>query len=645
MNLSQTLKDSFGLDGFRPLQRETVEAVLAGQSVLTVFATGGGKSLCYQLPALLLPGVTVVFSPLISLMKDQVEGTAGEAVRAVAINSQLDPAAARARLAGLARGEHRVVLVAPERLRQGFAEQLRGVPVSLVVVDEAHCVSEWGHDFRPEYRLIRGFCEAVGKPPVLALTATATPAVRRDILVQLGIPSARQFIGTCDRPNLFLAVEEVRGDGARLARVLDEVRPFAAGGRGAAIVYVSSVRYARELAGELQAQLGRPVPCYHGQLGREERERVQNAFMGGEAPIVVATNAFGMGVDKPDIRAVVHAGVPRSIEAYYQEIGRAGRDGLPSRCVMVWQPRDFQVQRFLIQRDHAERRDVERIVAALAAPAASPAGPPAAANAATGARRPSAVVRSSLVAPVPGAERTCTVPRTGGDEGWPSKVDAVLTELEVAEMVRVLQKRPDRVLVAPAARFQPAAAVARAFDVLERKHGEKLRKLASMSDFIATPRCLRAAVLNYFGEQAAPRRPCCDRCQPPTRARAVPKPIPKRGLPAPTRKATAVRAAGAQVGQPAGAPVAAESAILACLARAVRPLSRTEVARHLAGVRPSPALPASSAGTREGMSLYALRAEIDALARRGLLQLSNGTTGSVSITRAGVAALVAAHDS
>ncbi len=352
-----------GHAGFRPGQREAIETLLARRRVLLVAPTGGGKSLCYQLPALVLPGTTIVVSPLIALMQNQVDALHARGVAATFLASTLDPATMRERLARLMRGEYQLVYVAPERLAApDFRARLARMHCPLIAVDEAHCISEWGHDFRPEYLQIGALVRELAPPHVLACTATATPVVRDEILVRLGLPAdTPQLVRGFARPNLALRVAEVSGARERQARVdaaLGEAlgRPAAAPaaaqgarGRGAAIVYAPTRRLADEEGARLAAG-GRRVAVYHAGLDAAERTRAQAAFMRGDVDVVCATNAFGMGIDRADVRAVIHLGPPGSVEAYYQEVGRAGRDGADAIGLMCWSQQDLPLRRRLLER-------------------------------------------------------------------------------------------------------------------------------------------------------------------------------------------------------------------------------------------------------------------------------------------------------
>ena len=345
------LKEIFGYDTFRPHQREIAEAFLAGRDALAVLPTGAGKSLCYQLPAVVRDGLTVVISPLIALMKDQVDQLTASGVAATFLNSSLDSAEARRRHAGLHRGEYRLLYLAPERLMLAdFLPKLGAWGLTALAVDEAHCISEWGHDFRPEYRRLREVRETFADIPLLALTATATPRVREDILAQLELRNPAVFVASFNRPNLNYRV-------VPKAKAAEQVVKFVAGRPDeAGIVYCQSRRAAEAMALALSKDGVAAVP-YHAGLEQDERARNQDAFLRDEARVVCATIAFGMGINKPNVRFVVHYDLPGSIDNYYQEIGRAGRDGLPAHCLLLFGYGDIQkVQFFIGQKTEAEQR-------------------------------------------------------------------------------------------------------------------------------------------------------------------------------------------------------------------------------------------------------------------------------------------------
>jgi len=339
----EVLQRRFGHAGFRPGQQEIVASVLSGRPTLAVMPTGAGKSLCYQLPAALLEGLTVVVSPLVSLMRDQVEGLRRRGIDAACLHSaQGDPERLAAERA-IATGQVRLAYVAPERFRNALFRQLVGAsPVALVAVDEAHCVSEWGHAFRPDYALLGDALAELRPARLVALTATASPDVRADILRSLRVRDANVIVAGHDRPNIHLEVHEVDTEAEKLDTCAAALREH-----GPAIVYCATRRQATGLAQKLAAQGLRARP-YHAGLSAEERARTQDAFLEGELGIVTATNAFGLGIDKPDVRLVAHTEVPRSLEAYYQELGRAGRDGEPAIAAMLFARKDIFLQRRLL---------------------------------------------------------------------------------------------------------------------------------------------------------------------------------------------------------------------------------------------------------------------------------------------------------
>ena len=343
-----------GYTAFRPGQREAVETLLAEGRLLLVAPTGGGKSLTYQLPAALLPGTSLVISPLVSLMHDQVAALVARGVPATYLAATLSAEELRARMRSLASGAFRLAYVAPERLAfPGFRGLLRDLDCPLVAVDEAHCISEWGHDFRPEYLEIGGLLAELPRAAVLACTATATPVVRDEILARLGLPAdTRQMVRGFARPNLGLRAVTIGGARERSAQVdgvLAEMLGGPRGGRGTGIIYAPTRKSAEEEAERLAA-LGWRAEVYHAGLAGAARERAQRAFAEGRAELVVATNAFGMGIDRPDVRAVIHLAPPGSIEAYYQEVGRAGRDGAPAVGLLLTSARDLPLRRALLER-------------------------------------------------------------------------------------------------------------------------------------------------------------------------------------------------------------------------------------------------------------------------------------------------------
>lgn len=605
------LQARFGYPDFRPGQTDAVSAILGGRDTLVVLPTGGGKSLCYQVPALLLDGLTVVISPLISLMKDQVDALTARGLPATFVNSTLSAAEVSARMARVQRGEIKLLYVAPERFDLGTtAERLRAVGVRLLAVDEAHCISEWGHDFRPSYLRVRDVRERLGAPPTVALTATATPEVRDDIARQLALRDPALVLTGFDRTNLTYHVMPTKNDAAKDATLIELL---GAHREGVAIVYASTRRTVERIATMLQ-RARVPALAYHAGLDDEHRAEVQDGFMSERVRVIVATNAFGMGIDKPNVRLVVHHAMPGTLEAYYQEAGRAGRDRLPATAILLHAFPDRFTHEFFIKGALPERETVglvyeacRRLADADGLVSAEPAVLAATARGKVSDREAESCLRILARA---GAVAVADASRTRAHVRLLATVERIRTELGASEhglereLLRSLWRRAGARLhdgiVADLEALPPGlggaagasplldALQARQFLVwrrlgegitladsgrnvdawpvdwsgLERRRRGELRKLDMMQRYAYTDRCRRAFVLRYFGDAAARER-CsgCDNCLGITHA-------PRTAGTTPARDARRARAA--PVAGPTDAPLdTAEHARLARL-RALR---------------------------------------------------------------------------
>ncbi len=462
----------FGLPSFRPGQAEVVDSVLEGRNTVVVMPTGAGKSLCYQLPAVLMPGVSVVVSPLIALMKDQVEGLQARGISATFINSTLSESERSERIQKLRGGQYKLVYVAPERFRSpSFVEALRSAQLELFAIDEAHCISQWGHDFRPDYALLGQVRKLLRPPRTLALTASATPEVREDLIRSLLMKEPRVFVAGFDRQNLSLEVAQVKGDYERRQACLQLARE---GGSG--IVYCSTRKAAEGLHRHLCGE-GVTSVLYHAGLDDSERHKAQDAFMGSPTAVAVATNAFGMGIDKPDIRFVAHAHIPRAVEAYYQEIGRAGRDGAPAKAVLLFNHADVFTQERLIQGNHppeAVIADVWRV----------------------------------LVGPGHGeiAEFDRGIAALSGQCGASEfEVSAALKILErEGKIIRGGTARASRVKTIRALERLPFRELNLNLERVRERERRSLQLLKQMTAYAYTKSCRRAFILDYFGESHPP---------------------------------------------------------------------------------------------------------------------------------------------
>lgn len=464
----QVLQENFGFTQFKPGQLEIIRNILAKRDTLGILPTAGGKSLCYQLPAIIQSGVTIVISPLIALMKDQVDSFEEFGhTTATYIGSDLFGKQIEIRLKKLKIGEFKIIYVSPERmLMPGFKAVLSEINISLFVVDEAHCISQWGHDFRPEYLKLKEIFSKYPDTPILAVTATATSQVRQDIITNLGMRKANSVIISFDRPNLELSVilARVNEKNDHLLRILKEES-------GSFIVYVARQRDAEEIAKFLKANHISVLP-YHAGMGNEKRWKTQEAFMSGATRVVVATIAFGLGIDKSDIRGIIHYHIPAALESYYQEVGRAGRDGKKAKCILLSNRKDLTIRRYFIYQSYPTEKEIYRIYCLLCE-----------------GRTPQQIMEDSR-----------NIHET--------KMNVVLRLLENAGCIEITENQELKMDKRPKKWIN--------FDLSNEKKRRinEIDRLNKMIEYAETNSCRRAFILNYLGEQNLPTSPCnnCDFC-------------------------------------------------------------------------------------------------------------------------------------
>lgn len=599
------LEQHFSFSTFREGQADVIRAVLDGRDCVVVMPTGGGKSLCYQLPALLFPGVTLVVSPLIALMKDQVDALNARQIPATVINSSISFDQQMSRLRAMADGQFRLVYVAPERFRnERFLEALKSVPVSLFAVDEAHCISQWGHDFRPDYLRLRAAAEALtngeSRPQIIALTATATPKVREDIAAQLGMKNPASFIAGFDRPNLALRVVQCKTDKERIARAAQIVK--SSGGTG--IIYTATRKAVEEVSFQLQ-ELGLSVVGYHAGLAESVRTKAQDRFMSGELQAIVATNAFGMGVDKRDLRFVTHYNMPGSIEAYYQEVGRAGRDGLPSVCTLLFNYVDTRTHEFFIEGNYPEPDLVREVYDCL-----------------KGVESEDVNLTAREIAPRIGVRNEMAI-------------STALVLLEKAGHIERGQASNSGIrIIDRVSRFQLRVD----WNDLANRRAAEERKLREMLNFAYHENCLRGFILRYFGDRRHAGNCRCSNCQPRLKWNGLGdeagESFQQNNL------------AAKQTAEPAGARPLTESEhlaarkILSCAARMEGKFGKAMVAGVLRGSRAKNIL----ANGLDRLSTYGLLREysqdeltqfINALIVAGCVRLSGAAYPVVTLTELG----------
>lgn len=630
-----SLHNHFGFAEFREGQREVIGAILGGKDAVVVMPTGSGKSLCYQLPAMMLEGATLVISPLIALMKDQVDALHARGLPATFINSSIPWQEQAARIDSLRRREYKLVYVAPERFRsERFVNALQSINISLFAVDEAHCISTWGHDFRPDYLRLKGVIQALngtsGNPQTLALTATATPYVRSDIIQQLGLNKPETFVSGFDRPNLTIDVVHTEREREKIGRI----KRLAKTHDGSGIIYASTRKAVEQVALELKEQ-GLRVTAYHAGMSDAMRVRAQDDFMSGRTQMIVATNAFGMGIDKPDIRFVAHYQMPGSIEAYYQEIGRAGRDELPSSCVLLFNYADKNTHDFFIEGSYPSSEIIHDVYDVLVATGQKRIELSASEIAKRAGARNDMAVQSALYL-LERAGHIARVASSSGDVGgpppWAQGQSTAKTASRRGRSIVMLDPAPGTKL-----RVNPADVEKRA--ALER------RKLREMIEFCYTEYCYRAAILDYFGDRHHARK-CgsCGNCSTHSAART---PLTGDEVLAETSASGRSRRASKNPAAPAVLPRALNEdenlrvrKILACAARMKGRFGKTVLASTLRGSAAKNVMQAhlnelSTYGLLKDMKQDDILLYVDALCAVGCLRVSSGEYPTVAITELG----------
>ncbi|MDQ1639775.1 MAG: ATP-dependent helicase RecQ [Pyrinomonadaceae bacterium] len=651
-----SLREHFGFSEFREGQREVIAAILGGKNAIVVMPTGSGKSLCYQLPALMFEGATVVVSPLIALMKDQVDALRARNLPATFINSSVDEREQWSRIDALRRGEFKLVYVAPERFRSNrFLEALKSIRVSLFAVDEAHCISTWGHDFRPDYLRLKNVVQALNAngtgAQTVALTATATPYVRSDIIQQLGLTKPETFVSGFDRPNLTIDVVHTEKEREKIARI----KRLAKTNDGSGIIYAATRKAVEQVALQLQAQ-GLSVSAYHAGMGDAARVKAQDDFMNTRTQMIVATNAFGMGIDKADIRFVAHYQMPGSIEAYYQEIGRAGRDGLPSSCVLLFNYADKNTHDFFIEGSYPSAQVVRDVYGVLLSTRLKRIELSAGEIAKRAGVRNEMAVQSTLYL----LERAGHIHRLANSKNFDAR-DTVTSPPWATHTGSAFNGTAG---VSPAAATPPStkersSRAPRAILMLDNVRPDKLRvtpadverratlerrKLREMIEFCYTEYCYRAAILDYFGDRHHARN-CgsCGNCNPHSAAKT---PLGRDEVLDEVRPSGRNRKSVASVSSVQRLRALNDEEnlrvrkILACASRMKGRFGKTVLAATLRGSAAKNVMQAhlnelSTYGLLKDMTQDGILLYIDALCAAGCLRVSPGEYPTISITELG----------